>query len=204
MELPSLEMPVQEARKAFLEYRRAVRERHDDEDAQIMRCYRIMTRGYRIIDFREAILRGGFDPNGLPRLAMARADEKKIYLDRQQAGGCTLRPNYDGRGWHVVREAASRVWRFADGTLVSLSPEQHQQWKPITFEAIVPNIPPRFRPQHALSNYHIIFEAEWALAHPPAPRDPALLKHMGGALYAVLATWSLTPVERAVLGLTRN
>lgn len=30
--------------------------------------------------------------------------------------------------------------------------------------------------------------------------DPALLKHIGGDLYAVLATWDLTELERSVLG----
>lgn len=32
-----------------------------------------------------------------------------------------------------------------------------------------------------------------------APVDPALLKHIGGDLYAVVATWDLTDLERAVL-----
>lgn len=31
------------------------------------------------------------------------------------------------------------------------------------------------------------------------PGDPALLKHMGGDLYAILAVWDLSPLERAVL-----
>jgi hypothetical protein len=31
------------------------------------------------------------------------------------------------------------------------------------------------------------------------PEDPALLKHIGGDLYAVLAVWNLTELERAVL-----
>ena len=35
------------------------------------------------------------------------------------------------------------------------------------------------------------------------PRDPALLRNITGTLYAVLAVWDLTEVERAVLGMTR-
>src|SRR5438046_3023240 len=31
------------------------------------------------------------------------------------------------------------------------------------------------------------------------PEDPALLKHIGGDLYAVVAVWNLTELERAVL-----
>lgn len=32
------------------------------------------------------------------------------------------------------------------------------------------------------------------------PGDPLLLKHLAGTLYAVLAVWDLTELERAVFG----
>jgi len=50
------------------------------------------------------------------------------------------------------------------------------------------------------------FEADWKPVRDRrrAPGDPALLKHLGGPFYAVLATWDLTFVEQAVLGVTRN
>lgn len=67
------------------------------------------------------------------------------------------------------------------------------------YRAIVPLIPPGLRPVGDLKNYHVVFEADWAKVAPPAPRDPALLKHIGGDLYAVLAVWDLTDLERAVL-----
>lgn len=34
---------------------------------------------------------------------------------------------------------------------------------------------------------------------PAPPGDPALLKHVGGDIYAVVATWDLSPLERLVL-----
>jgi hypothetical protein len=48
----------------------------------------------------------------------------------------------------------------------------------------------------------------WDPERPPAPVDPALLRHIGGDLYAVdlyavVVTWDLTEIERAVLALTR-
>ncbi len=46
MQLDVIEMDKTEARKAFLGYRRAVRERHDAEDAEIMRGYLVV--GFRI------------------------------------------------------------------------------------------------------------------------------------------------------------
>jgi len=61
---------------------------------------------------------------------------------------------------------------------------------------MVPPVPPGLRPASAIGNYHVLWEAEWERV---APADPALLKHIGGDLYAVLAVWDLTELERAVL-----
>jgi hypothetical protein len=44
----------------------------------------------------------------------------------------------------------------------------------------------------------VLWEADWKV-HPVPPGDPALLKHIGGDLYAVVAVWDLTPLEQAVL-----
>jgi hypothetical protein len=63
----------------------------------------------------------------------------------------------------------------------------------------VPSVPPQFRPTGALSDYHILFEAEWQRV---PPVDPMLLKQIGHAespLFVVLAAWDLSPLEQAVL-----
>ena len=70
----------------------------------------------------------------------------------------------------------------------------------------------RTRPQHHAEAvggehsqrqaWHILWEVtEWSSTPQsgPAPYDPLLLKHLGGQLYAVLAEWDLTPLERAVM-----
>jgi len=64
------------------------------------------------------------------------------------------------------------------------------------YKAMVPPVPPKFRPSTSLTNFHILWEAEW---QQHAPVDPALLRHIGGDLYAVLAIWDLTELERTVL-----
>jgi hypothetical protein len=63
---------------------------------------------------------------------------------------------------------------------------------------IVPLIPPEHRPnRNRLPRFHILWEVEkW---DPTPPRDPALLKWIGGDLWEVVATWDLTELERAVL-----
>src|SRR5205085_1660042 len=65
-------------------------------------------------------------------------------------------------------------------------------------QTLVPIVPPRLRPRFTLANYFVLWEVEqWT---PIPPRDPMLLKHLGGWLYAVLAVWDLTDLERVVLG----
>jgi len=63
---------------------------------------------------------------------------------------------------------------------------------------IVPTIPPRHRPgRHRLHLFHVLWEVEqWTMT---PPRDPALVRHIRGDLWAVHAVWDLTELERAVL-----
>lgn len=122
----------------------------------------------------------------LPKLAVCRAHIPQCYVSVDESGRIEYaeveRPHHRAR--HTVR-------RMAEGTLPRAG-----GWIPRRASAMVPIIPPELRPPHALSNYHILWEADW---RPEPPVDPALLKHIGGDLYAVLATWNLTEVERAVL-----
>jgi hypothetical protein len=62
---------------------------------------------------------------------------------------------------------------------------------------VVPSIPPRLRPPSALADYFILWEAAWE----SIPTDPMLLRRLSGSLYAALAVWDLTDLERAVLGM---
>ena len=193
MELATIEMPKAEARKAFLEYRRAVRERHNAEDEMIMRGYRALSQGHQVINLLDVMKAGGEDDLGRPRLAIARADEKRVVMHRWADGRFQMGPDVRGS----VR-SPSRLFNFPVDTMPREINPRTRQWQ---YAAIVPSVPPQYRPKADLSNYHILWEAEWTRA---APRDPALLKHAGGWIYVVLAVWDLTPLEQAVLGLTRN
>lgn len=213
MNLPTIEMPRSEARKHFLEYRRAVRERHNDEDAAIMRGYRELARGHQMLQLTDAMRLGGtteftfkereWDHRTkrsemktksitVPRLAIAHADSTAAWTFGVNENGAVEIRGKREVGHSNVRDRM----HFPNGTF---EPGRHE-WRGVPrIRAIVPTVPPALRPAHALRNYHILWEAEWGL-DPKAPVDPALLKHMGGDLYAVLAVWDLTEIERAVLG----
>lgn len=196
MNLDSLTMDKSAARQAFLEYRAAFRAEHERIDGELMRGYKAMSQGRQLIRLSETIQRAGVDAAGYPRLAIARADEREIEVYRWRDGEVVFRP-VGG----VVR-ARDRRLAFPAGTLPVLGPDEYRQTK----FALVPIIPPRFRPPHRAAGYHILWEAEWMAQSKTlrAPRDPALLKHLGGDLWAVLAVWDLTPLEQAVLEMRSN
>lgn len=213
MELATITMPREEAREAFAAYRAEVRARHDDEDRSIMRGYRELAAGRHLIRLSDTMRAGGEEvlrfrrnPRGparyaegsLPRLAIARADARYVYTDGIDHDG-----SIEFRGKPTVHATNRHDVVFLPGSFDENDERPRIAWRywgsVPTFRAIVPIVPPPLRPAHALSGYHILFEAEWALSSPPAPVDPALLKHIGGDLWAVHAVWDLTELERAVL-----
>lgn len=190
MDLQPMTMERDAARRAFLEYRDAFRAQHAALDGELMHGYKTLAEGSALIRLSEAIRKGGADETGKPRLAFARADEPTITFWRDNRGALQFEPP-SGR----VR-MASRRRMFPVGTLPAWTGASGSWWN---WVADVPPVPPRFRPAHGLTNYHLLWEAVWRQGRTRAALDPALLKHIGGDLYAVLATWDLTPLEQAIL-----
>lgn len=206
MQLATIDMPVDEAQRLFEEYRGAVRERHDEEDEQIMRGYKTLARGQQVLNLPQTIRAAGVDlirvrPRWrggqardvtVPRLAVSRANRTTVWTyGIDESGRCVLQTKRDP---HINNRFD--VMRFPTGTFEAGTQDEWGSTPRI--RAVVPNVPPRLRPRAGLGNFHVLFEAEWGL-DPEPPVDPALLRHIGGDLYAVIAVWDLTDLERAVL-----
>lgn len=192
MNLQAFEMDPNEARKAFLAYRDGFREEYENIDRELMRCYQAMSTGKRVIVLSDVLRAGGLHPDGYPKLAIARADWGLVYVWAREDGEMTFFPNRSHRSKGIYtppgtfREGARYIPRWTSKA------------------ALVPHIPPQFRPRGMISSYHILFEADHWAENPPAPKDPALLKRLGDDLYAVIAVWDLTPLEQTVLGMARR
>lgn len=200
MNLTTITEPKEAAQAAFREYRAAFMAERNRIDGELMRGYKALMQGKQLIRLTETIRAGGVDDLGRPRLAIARADEVVIRFSRQRDGSVEFGRDA-GQFWGVRVTAADRLFRLPAETLPATREGDGLPWdRGERWVATLPIIPPRFRPPYKPENYHLLWEAEWHRpARTRAARDPALLKHIGGDLYAVLAVWDLTDLERAVL-----
>lgn len=195
MNLTTIEMPATQAREKVAEYLKAVRQRHNAEDAAILAGYRALASGRALIDLPETISAGGVDAQGRPMLAVCRADAQRVFMRRGARGDVVFsvaKPSGWRGGWEQTGEGSRGRKTIARITLrAGTLPEG--KW--VDAIARVPLVPPSLRPATSLAGYAVLWEADWE----KAPVDPALLKHIGGDLWAVCAVWDLTPLEQKVL-----
>lgn len=182
MNVATISMPKDKARIEFLKYKAAVKSKPCASDRLIMESYRQLSLGKRVINARDAIVSAGVDQKNHPRLAFAQADAEFCWYRR------------DEFYWSETAR-----WRVNSAKKFKLPASSFPHFSEYELKAIVPTIPPDLRPAGQLHRYHILWEADWQ----KVPVDPMLLKHIGGPLYAVLAVWDLTDVERAILGMRR-
>jgi hypothetical protein len=156
------------------------------DDVTLYKAYRALVRGQKVIDLPRAIGDAGVDQVGRPRLAVCRADKPVVFCRVYHSGVARFSSGeYDfGRQPRGVVDVPASAF---GGPLRS----------PVQCRAMVPAIPPQYRPPaHQLEEHHILWEAEWL---PRPVGDPMLLKYIDGPFYVVLAAWDLTPLEQAVM-----
>jgi hypothetical protein len=181
MKVERLKMDPEKARELWRRYQSHVTGQ-TKADQEIAAVYKRLAQGRTVILALESIRTAGATEEGYPRLAIARADEKRIR--------CNIGPHYSNWTFepgYPIR-ANSRVLSVAipEGD----KPRQHKR-----LETDVPLIPVHIRPKRGIANYHILFEADWR----EYPIDPYLLRRFGSDAWLVVAAWDLTPVERAVM-----
>lgn len=193
MNLSAIEISQDEARERLAEYQEALKTERNAEDEAIAAGYRAAARGLPVISLQRTITAGGWHDNSLPRIAVAPADAVECFArwDDGDLVFSDVDDRYVNRGALVNRHSV-RVQVPGDAR-----PERRRAyWQ--AGQAMVPLIPPRFRPKpRRLHRFHLLWEVEsWTWI---APEDPALIKHIRGDLWAVLAEWDLTELERLVL-----
>lgn len=181
MQTVPIEVPKSEALRLYREYKK---HQHYSTplDDEIRRAYQLIAQGKLVIRALESIKLAGLGPNGLPKLAICRADTQRIACRVWSDGSANMdaeSPNWRQRvGFNFLRGTFDSK-RVANGT------------------STAPPIPVHLRPKRGLQNYHILWEAEWT---PVPPGDPYLLRRIGKSdMWLVVAAWDLTAVEKAAL-----
>jgi hypothetical protein len=193
MNLETFVIPEAEAAVKLAEYEAQLAAERTAEDRAITMAYRCAARGLPVISLPRTIARGGFRDDGLPRLAVVRADAAECFV-RWDGSDLVYADRDDPRANRgaLVGAVSVRV-PVPGGDLPARRVSRYGQ----AARAVVPLIPPAHRPRlRRLRHRHILWEADWT---PVPPRDPALLQHIRGDLWAVLAVWDLTDLERHVL-----
>ena len=213
MDLKPLTMDAESAQAMYDEYR-ALGDRSNEDDQAIVAMLREVQKGRQLIDLDVAIPGGGHDELGRPKLAVSRADQLEVQVERRtrwlfdRTAQKSL-PVADG-DVHFIPGDRHNFERIASTLTFDIAGDRFEGWPLMTrspWFAMVPPVPPRLRPRGALSRYAIVWEVdEWSPRSKtaPPPVDPALLRHIMGSLYAVIAVWDLTDIERLVLGMTRR
>lgn len=193
MELATFSIPETEAREKLAEYQGMLAAERTAEDAAIARGYRAAARGLPVISLPRTIIAGGWHDNGLPKIAVIRADATECFA-RWDGGDLVYADRDDWRANRGALVGAHSVRVQVPGD--DQPPHRISRWRAAS--AIVPLIPPRHRPKlRRLRGFHVLWEVEEWTRVPP--RDPALLRHIRGDLWSVLAVWDLTELERYVL-----
>lgn len=194
MDLGIVEITEEEAERRVAEYEAVLEKERTAEDAALLSAYRAAKRGLPVISLIKAFQIAGFHDNGLPKLAIVRADAKEVYVEVQNSGTLT----FSSKEWSRSRGALVGASNVRVDTGVSQS--GRQRWRGKT---IVPMVPPRHRPKRGrLHGFHILWEVDqWT---PQPPKDPALLRHIRGDLWSVQAVWDLSELEQLVLSQRRT
>lgn len=198
MEIPIMTVDPDEALRKHQAY---IREKHADAYEFSQRCaaaYHALQNGRPLVSLSAAIRAGGLDENHRPRLAIARADRKEVYMSWR-------------RGDEIIRYCTaanphrfnSRAWPTLN-RFVNIAQTHHDDHRYLrSGYALVPAVPADIRPKTGpLEGWFILWEVDhWSESSMTAqpPTDPYLLEHIGGDLYAVVAQWDLSEIERAIM-----
>lgn len=202
MNLSTIQISKSEAMQKLVGYKGLNARQKTLEDTRLESLYNAVKNGARVIDVSSAFKETPLNDKGQPKLAIARADWKRVYfhprcwvqlsLDERTinsnsylkgAGTFTDNPRFNDQGFQKsVSLPAGTFGENLKGNII---------------HSAVPHVPPNIRPPHHLRNYYILFEVEnWETY----PVDPFLLKRIHNNLFVVLAEWELTALEAALLG----
>lgn len=218
MNVTTITMDPAAAQAKLDAYRDALTKRHskkvNEEWTAALNAYKELAKGTPLIDPLEAIRECGWKEDGRPVLAIARADMVRVQWEVTrharwfESDSRTHKGKWAPMEWRFsgFKQKDTR-WGRRDGlgkTFFVRDIQTEPPGEPKSGLAMVPMVPPDVLPARGadLSKHFILWEVESWDAAPPI--DPILLRPIGGNLYAVVAQWDLTEIERTIIAGTRK
>lgn len=209
MEVEQLTIPREKAEEIYQESREALKHHAAAKKSQFLKDLRSVTnqlrRKRKILDLEASIIKGGLLESKEPKLCIAPADQDIGYFRKLEKGAGVFRRRTGWRGRGQWRSPNLKdEFSFPQGTFPEWPTEPDRTWRihRENIEIITPAIPPKILllipKHHTLKGYHILWEVEkWEPTR--VPKDPILLKQVTAKLFAVIGTWNLTKLERAIM-----
>ena len=192
-------IPKDKAEKAWKEHLKLLKTKKDEGLEILKSAYYHASKGHKIIDIYQAMQSAGLNKDGWPNLAICRGATPECCFERRKKGAGTFH-HEDLSSWNIASNRSSVS--LPEGTFMDLTVKQYPNRNENYRYAVVPTVPAQHYPKGNLDKYFLLWEVEtWYEKSqiPVPPIDPFLLKRLSPNLFAVLAEWDLTPLERAVI-----
>ena len=206
MQVEELAMPKKKAEEEFQALKQAFKQNAKLKRNQIRQdLYQVskfMRHGKKVIDIYESFKKSGLNEDGNPKLAICPADAKRCYLVRRSEGSALFSGRRIRYRYTPPRTSYGDI-ALPEDTFDFPKTEYGSLMGDDFLETTVPLIPAKILVQEVkvlLKNFHILWEVEpdaWKTMRPP--RYPILLKRLTPNVFGILATWNLTPLERAII-----
>lgn len=210
MNVPKIKMPIEIAKEEWKKYNQLLKKRKDKYLKDMKVAMYNLKQGKELLDIYVVMEKVGVNKNQEPKLAIARADWKKVYFTKKDSG----------RGFFSGREDKS----WADKSIgeIDLPPETFQHWLREKYDiklqsgktakaddewrinkqklkTKIPVIPAYMHPEGELKDYYILWEVDQWEDVPPKRDDPLLLKRITENLFVILGAWDVTELEQSII-----
>jgi len=188
-----MDIPVfVEERKAAIakwkEYNAAEKMTKEKVYRDLKKVYNQIKGGKKLIDIKTVISFGGVNAKGQPNFAIASAFWDKVH--------CRYFEN--GTVWY--RKENNWKTHPGDFNISECLPKYNtgSEFSRMDLEALVPMIPPMYRPKVLTNDYFILWQVDaWKVNEPS--KDPFLLKRVTKNMFVICAEWDLTDLELAIM-----
>jgi len=197
IKIPKISMPKDQAKEEWKKYNEILKTKKEKYLKVMKDAMYNMKQGKELIDVFVITKKFGLNKEGLPRIAIARADIPELFFRKRDKGSGRFEMISDHWGSDNYKEDIELPqdtydvhWERTSATSSWIKKEK--------VKTKVPRVPIEIMPDGDLKNYYILWEVKEWEDIPPA-KDPLLLKRISQNLFVILGAWDVTPLEQSIM-----